>query len=151
MQMTLIRGELGPGSTDLEEFEGLVPNFASLIPSLYRCGSCCWCWCCWWCWRWPPPWCLKRSSYHLSAGAPPASLQRLLTKLTLRSTQGSVYNDHAWSLQFNIIIIRFTCDAEGQLIVLGDYNFPEESNGWVLLSGSRETQLCCGDNIFLNT
>ena len=30
MQMTLTRGKLGPGSTDLEEFEGLVPNFASL-------------------------------------------------------------------------------------------------------------------------
>ena len=29
--MTLTRGKLGPGSTDLEEFEGLVvPNFASL-------------------------------------------------------------------------------------------------------------------------
>ena len=34
--MTLIRGELGPGSTDLEEFEGLVPNFASFAASLYR-------------------------------------------------------------------------------------------------------------------
>ena len=94
MQMTLIRGELGPGSTDLEEFEGLVPNFASLMPSLYRCGSCWWCWCWWWCWRWPPSWWLKRSSYHLSAGAPPAYLQRLLTKLTLRSAQGSLYNHH---------------------------------------------------------
>ena len=93
-QMTLIRGELGPGSTDLEEFEGLVPNFASFAASLYRCGSCCWCWCCWWCWRWPPSWWLKRSSYHHSAGAPPASLQRLLTKLTLKSTQGSFYNHH---------------------------------------------------------
>ena len=35
-QMNLIRGELGPGSTDLEEFEGLVPNFASLMPEEKR-------------------------------------------------------------------------------------------------------------------
>ena len=36
-EMTLIRGELGPGSTDLEEFQGFEPNFASLIPNLYMC------------------------------------------------------------------------------------------------------------------
>ena len=34
-QMNLIRGELGPGSTDLEEFEGLVPNFASDAQLIY--------------------------------------------------------------------------------------------------------------------
>ena len=118
-QIAVMKRDFAAANEELLEFEGLVPNFNAMAPSLYR-----------WSFKIHSKINTIISSWR-SKCLPPTPPTQIEFELDTRFLDLFV----AITCNIILIIIRFTRDDDDRLIVLGDYQFPDEPNGRVLLFG----------------